>query len=690
MKNKYFDIEVLEFKKVLKILEEHIITSMGRSEADKIGPFESFDDLKLALAQTKDMMLILMDGGKPPFSGIKDCRKWIKGMIEGGRLPEAREMGDLLAFLNAITRIKMFIETHKIEREALGLLSEEFPDLEELRVALEDVLDERGNIHESANFRLASIRADIRQAKEDLEYVLKKILKNKKVVKYLQSNQVSWRSGRPVLHVKAEYMRKVSGLLHDRSHTGHTVFIEPEEAVEIANRIADLKAKEAAEIRRILSELTKKVAEKRNDILKAHDLIGKIDFLNAKAEFALKWDLSIPEIKNKWPLEVKDLRHPLLVYAKGGKERVVPLDLSLGDEYNCIVITGPNTGGKTVALKSVGLAALMANSGLPVFAERATIPHLDGVYADIGDEQEIAQNLSTFSSHMKKIIKILNEANSNCLVLLDELGAGTDPSEGGALGYAILAELTRKNIKVLASTHLGVLKTFAFHHPKAINGAMEFDPRSLKPLFRLTIGTPGSSNAFVISERLGLPKRILQEAEEIMDKPEDKEKMLIQKLEEARVVAEDYRKRAGDLKKEIEERLEKLKEKEDLLKHREEELEKEAGYKAERALAKAKEELLGVISPFFSGPEGMVRKAKELKEKIENLLSWSPIAEQRREFFSKLKKGVTVRIPRFRFRGPIEKIDKKKEIVVIRLQDGILMEVPFQDVYPDKELWEIF
>ncbi len=279
----------------------------------------------------------------------------------------------------------------------------------------------------------------------------------------------------------------------------------------------------------------------------------------------------------------------------------------------------------------------------------------------------------------------INEASSRSLVLLDELGAGTDPSEGGALGYAILRELLKKKIKVVASTHLGVLKAFAFHHPRAQNGAMEFDPRTLKPLFRLAVGAPGSSNALVIAERLGISRDILDYARQVMEKPEDKEKVLIEKLEEARLKAEEYRKRARNLIREAEERLARAKEMEAVLLEREAALEREAGRKAEKALAMAREEMMKAVKPMLSGPEGVRKKAQELMKLVENLLGFSPIFEQRRTFYETLKKGMTIRVPKFRFRGPIEKLDRKKGLVCVRLEGGMLMEIPFQDVFPDDE-----
>ncbi len=684
-----FALEALEFGRVLPLFRPFMESSLGLSRLENCGPLETPEEAALALGQVGEMGDFLREGGRPPLTGFKDCRAWLEGMASGGRLPGAKDMGELLVHLGALARVRKFLETHGEERPHLAELAKDLPDLEDLREKMESVLDERGNVLDSASPRLVGIRADLAEAKARLDSVLRGLLKDKRITRWLQTTQVSWRGGRPVLQVKAEHARRVAGILHDKSQSGQTAFIEPQEVVAQANKLAEAKAREEAEIRRILAELTREAALRREEILASHEGLGLFDFVCARARAALEWDLAVPEIVQDWPLRIREARHPLLVHfsrEEGGERRVVPLDLELGESFDCLVVTGPNTGGKTVALKCVGLLCAMALSGLPVFAREARVPFLDGLYADIGDEQEIVQNLSTFSAHMKRIVRALEQATSRSLVLLDELGAGTDPAEGGALGYSVLEELAGRGVKVLATTHLGVLKTFALHHPRAMNGAMEFDPATLKPLYRLHVGLPGTSNALAVARAVGIPEKVARRAEEMLDKPQGGMELLVEKLQEARLAAESHRERAREMERDAGRRIRELEERTRILEERAAGLEREAEQRAEASLRKAREELLEMVKPLLQAPAPHGERARALKKALESLLAWSPLARQRERFLENLRKGDTVRVPRFRFRGPVEKVDRRKGKILVLLEGGMRMEVPFQDVYPDETL----
>ncbi len=682
-----FALETLEFDRVLPLFRPFVTSSLGLARLEACRPLARREEAEKALGRLREMKAFLQEGGRAPLTGFKDCRAWLESMVSGGRLPGAKDMGELLVHLGALARVRKFLETHREERPFLGELGLGLPDLEELRRKMESVLDERGQVLDRASPRLVGIRADLAEAKARLDSVLRNLLKDKRITRWLQTTQVSWRGGRPVLQVKSEHVRRVPGILHDKSQSGQTAFVEPREVVAQANKLAEARAREEAEIRRILAELTREVALRRKEILDSHEGLGLFDFLHARARAVLEWDLAVPEIVPAWPLRIREARHPLLVHAarrEGGEDRVVPLDLELGGTFDCLVVTGPNTGGKTVALKCVGLVCAMAQAGLPVFAREGQVPFLDGIFADIGDEQEIVQNLSTFSAHMKRIVQALREATPRSLVLLDELGAGTDPAEVGALGYAILEELARKGVRVLATTHLGVLKTFALHHPRAMNGAMEFDPATLKPLYRLHIGLPGTSNALAVARAVGVPEKVARRAEEMLDKPRGGMELLVEKLQEARIAAESHRKKAREMERAAGERIRELEEKTRILEERAASLEREAESRAEASLRKAKERLSVLLNPLLQAPAPHRERAEALKKALDSLLDWSPLAEQRERFLRGLRRGDTVRVPRFRFRGPVEKVDRRRGKILVLLEGGMRMEVPFQDVYPDE------
>ncbi len=685
----FYDLEALEFSRVLPLFRPYMTSPLGLARLEASVPLASLEEIGTALGRLSEMKAFLEEGGRAPLTGFRDCRAWLESMASGGRLPNAKDMGELLVHLGALARVKKFLETHGGERPHLGSLGGLLPDLSDLREKMESIVDERGQVLDSASPRLVGIRADLAEAKARLDSVLRRLLRDKKITRWLQTTQVSWRGGRPVLQVKSEHVRRIPGILHDRSQSGQTAFVEPQEVTALANKLADARAGEEAEIRRILAELTRDVVLRKKEILESHEGLGLFDHVHGLARAALDWGLAVPQVTPDWPLVVQGARHPLLVKAareEGGRRVVVPLDLELGGAFDCLVVTGPNTGGKTVALKCVGLLCLMALSGLPVFAETARVPFLDGVFADIGDEQEIVQNLSTFSAHMKRIVRILREATPRSLALLDELGAGTDPAEGGALGYAVLEELSRRGVKVLATTHLGVLKTFALHHPRAMNGAVEFDPATLKPLYRLHIGLPGTSNAIAIARATGIPEEVARQAESMLEKPQGGMEVLVEKLQEARLAAESHREKAREMERAAGERIRELEEKARALEERARALEREAEHRAESSLRKAREDLLELLKPLLQAPGTHGKRAQELKKALESLLDWSPLAEQRERFLRSLKRGDTVRVPRFRFRGPVEKVDRKKGKVLVLLEGGMRMEIPFQDVYPDETL----
>ncbi|HVY61891.1 MAG TPA: endonuclease MutS2, partial [Planctomycetota bacterium] len=402
----------------------------------------------------------------------------------------------------------------------LRALGDELPALPDLELTIVSSIDERAKVRSTASPRLGRVREEIEELKRALDVRVERISESHAVKPFLQSPKATLRNGRYVLPVKANHRHEVAGILHDKSQTGNTVYIEPHELVQLGNDLADRIFEERDEVTRILWDLTRACYERRDDLERLTGALGRVDFAFAKGKVALEYDMRAPRLVAEGGLALLDARHPLLLRMK--KEGrldgdVVPATIRLGGELaDILIITGPNTGGKTVAIKTAGLLAAMAQAGLPVpCAEGSKVPFFTGFFASIGDEQAIEQSLSTFSAHVRELVKILAAADRGALVLVDELGAGTDPEEGAALGAAVLEALLAAGARVLVTTHLLSLKAFAYSRPRVENASVEFNPETLRPTYRLQVGVPGSSHAFTIARRHGMPEALVARAEAI-------------------------------------------------------------------------------------------------------------------------------------------------------------------------------
>ncbi|HAY73935.1 MAG TPA: endonuclease MutS2, partial [Ruminococcaceae bacterium] len=447
-------------------------------------------------------------------------------------------------------------------------------------------------VADNASPTLADIRRKIRTQESKVRDQLGKYTHNSNFSKYLQDNIITMRNGRYVIPVRNEYRGEVPGLVHDTSSSGATVFIEPMPIVEANNQIKLLKNKEEDEIDRILAELSANVGSFANSIKSSYECAVELNLIFAKAQLAYAMRASVPQLNNEGIIELRRARHPLI-----DKNKVVPVDISLGTDFDTIVITGPNTGGKTVSIKTIGLMSLMAMCGLmlPV-DDRSRISVFDHVLADIGDEQSIEQSLSTFSSHMTKIVSILEEADERSLVLIDELGAGTDPIEGAALAVSILEQLRNQGAKIAATTHYAELKSYALQTPGVINGSCEFDVQSLKPTYRLLIGIPGRSNAFAISKRLGISDEIIEHAQELVSNENVRFEDVVDRLEQSRAKMEKEREEARKIREEADRELEKAQKlKADIETLRQKELEDAKG-QAVRITEQAKREAYQLLN----------------------------------------------------------------------------------------------
>ena len=494
-------LKVLEYNKIVEKLKENTESSLGRELASKIAPSSNPLEVEQMQRETKEAFTLLIKRGNPPLYGIQNILIELRRAEIGGVLTP----GSLLKVSDSL-RVSRGLKRYLSEsNEDKG---SNYPILEELINSLsvfKNIENDINNaiigpeeISDNASPTLKNIRRQIISKNESIRDKLNSIINSTSNKKLLQDNIVTIREGRFVVPVKQENKSNFPGLVHDQSSSGATLFVEPMAVVELNNELKELKIKEQKEIERILSELTESVAQNSEGIIENQKILETVDFIFAKGKLALEMDGTKPIINNEGYINIKGARHPLLNVAN-----VVPIDISIGKDFNTLVITGPNTGGKTVTLKTVGLLTLMTQSGLHIPADYdSQVSVFDNVFADIGDEQSIEQSLSTFSSHMTNIVGILDNIDENSLVLLDELGAGTDPTEGAALAMSILDYLHGMNVRTIATTHYSELKVYALTKEGIENASVEFDVKTLSPTYRLLIGVPGKSNAFEISKKL--------------------------------------------------------------------------------------------------------------------------------------------------------------------------------------------
>lgn len=556
--NKYF--KTLELNKIIIKLTEFASTTYGRELCEKVSPSFEIEEIKERLSETDEATKMILQFGTPAFSSIHDIRTAIKrAEINSVLSPE-----ELLNIADTLRGSKALKKYYSQCEENLPILSEIFENLysnPSIEDSIYHAIDTVDHISDRASSELFKIRTQIKSEESKIQEKLNSIIRGNSYSKYLQENIVTLRNDRYVIPVKQEFRSNVPGLVHDSSSTGSTLFIEPLAIVEANNKIHELYIQEKIEIEKILTELSQKITEISTELNYLVKCLAKLDFYFAKAKFAIDMNGFMPKLNQNGYVNLKSAKHPLIE-----KDKVVPIDVYLGKDFKTLIITGPNTGGKTVTLKTIGLLTLMTYSGLFIpCLESSEIAVFDKVFVDIGDEQSIEQSLSTFSSHMTNIIKITRNVNANSLVLVDELGSGTDPIEGSALAIATLEYLYKKGACTVASTHYSELKTYALTTKGVKNASCEFNVETLNPTYKLIIGLPGKSNAFAISEKLGLTKEILDNAKNfitneqqnfedvISELQKDKQKIAYEKEESARQLKE-----ITELKKELAQSKEKL------------------------------------------------------------------------------------------------------------------------------------
>ena len=522
--------KTLEFDKIRERLRDCATSNFGKELATSLEPADDFDTVKENLSLTTEAVRIFAVSA-PPLGGFRDVRETFK-KINLGSVAEAEELLDVLSTMYTMRQVKNFFKETQVDAPQLKLRATELEILGNLERQLDNAIDEHGMIRDTASVELQKIRRDLRTAQSRIKNEIFNILHDTSKQKFFQDAIVTMRGDRYVLPVKLEYKSQVAGIVHDQSATGATVFIEPLSVVTLNNSVKELEAAERHEVMRILRNLSDAVKKNLDTLTNNINILAEIDLLFAKAKLARDLNATEPQLANF--TDLKSARHPLIDSA-----RVVPIDIQLGENFSMLLVTGPNTGGKTVSMKTLGLLALMTQSGLYIPAANGSrLPVFTNIFTDIGDEQSIEQSLSTFSAHMTKLVAILDEVTAGDLVLLDEIGAGTDPDEGAALAMSILERLLEIGAATIATTHYSELKTFAYSTDGIENACVEFDSETLRPTYRLLIGTPGASNAFAISQRLGLPQSLILRAKQLITADHANFEQVVSELETQRIIFE--------------------------------------------------------------------------------------------------------------------------------------------------------
>ncbi|EHB6444122.1 endonuclease MutS2 [Enterococcus faecalis] len=682
-------LSTLGFDKVKQQLLQFIVTAQGTNEVSELLPIADENKIQAWLNETQDGLKVQRLRGGIPIPKLENIQPHMKRIEIGADLNgiELAQVGRVLSTTSELTRFFDELSENEVDFERLYMWREQLEVLPELNRQLKQAIDDDGYVTDEASPALKAIRQNIRRSEQTIREELDSIIRGKNA-RYLSDALVTMRNERYVIPVKQEYKNIFGGVVHDQSASGQTLFIEPKQILEMNNRLRQQQIAERNEITRILAELSAELVPYRREITHNAYVIGKLDFINAKARLGKELKAVVPEISQANHVVFKQARHPLL-----DPEKAVANDIVIGEEYQAIVITGPNTGGKTITLKTLGLLQLMGQAGLPIpVEEESKMGIFTEVFADIGDEQSIEQSLSTFSSHMTNIVSVLKKVDHQSLVLFDELGAGTDPQEGAALAIAILDSLGAKGAYVMATTHYPELKVYGYNRAGTINASMEFDVDTLSPTYRLLIGVPGRSNAFEISKRLGLDNSIIEAAKQIMDGESQDLNEMIEDLENRRKMAETeylearhYVDESAALHKELKEAYQVF------FEEREKELQK-ARKEANKIIAEAEENAETIISDIRkmqleSGQQGGVKEHQLIDAKTqlsqlhheETKLAKNKVLKKAKEQ-KKLKAGDEVIVNTYGQRGTLLKDNSKGQWQV---QLGILkMNVSEEDMTP--------
>ena len=633
-----FTLNKIEFDEIRRILSGYCSCSLGKELAGRISPSRNPEAVRRWLEQVNEMVCAIRDVGLPPFGGVTDIRQALVRATPGAGAA-GEDFAAIASFLEGANNVRKYLAALPEKLEKLHEMHQGIGQFDKELEAIRSVVASDGSILDEASPRLAEIRRQIASTAQRIHDVIYGYLQQSDVAKLLQDANVTLHGDRYVLPVKAENRGRLPGVVHRASNTGATVFVEPNASVELNNALADLRDDERREIERLLHVLAIRISPRKDEIDGTMRSLAQVDLLSAKAQYAYQFDMTCPEITERGPLQYHQARHPLLVEQAWRRERdgappearhpVVPIDVRLGQDFDLLVVTGSNTGGKTVALKTIALLATMAQCGMHIPARRdATMPIFRDVFIDVGDEQSLQQSLSTFGAHIKRIRYLLRKADTASLVLLDELGAGTDPDEGGAIGQAVLDELRRIGCLGMVTTHLSVLKAYAYTHERVDNASVDFDTATLSPTYHLRIGTPGESHAIAVAQQLGLPKRLIGAARRHLTDQSKQFRRAIQATSLVRQSAEDARAEA----------------------------------QAAQLSAETEQERY----------EAQLADLHRLKADIETWLAR----------LGELKKGDEIFVPSLGKTGTLARLEIHRQIAVVDT-DNVQVEVPLRDLIPD-------
>ena len=648
----------LEYHKVIELLTEQASSFSGKERCRKLRPMTSLPDINTAQQQTAAAFTRIVKKGRLSLSGCNPVNDSLKRLEVGAALGSG-ELLRICKLLEAAGRAKAYgrHDNSDDEEDCLDSFFQQLEPLSILSAEIRRCILEEDEISDDASPTLKHIRRSISQMNDKVHGTLSGMV-NGSLRTYLQDPIITMRGDRYCIPVKAEYRSQVSGLIHDQSSTGSTLFIEPMAVVKLNNDLKELYGKEQEEIQVILARLSEETAQYIEEIHTDYTVLGELDFIFARGSLALNMNASMPVFNTEGRIRIREGRHPLL-----DKRQVVPITVTLGDEFDLLIVTGPNTGGKTVSLKTVGLFTLMGQAGLHIPAlDRSELAVFEQVYADIGDEQSIEQSLSTFSSHMTNIVSFLSQVNERSLVLFDELGAGTDPTEGAALATAILSYLHQRGIRTMATTHYSELKVYALSTPGVENACCEFDLETLRPTYRLLLGIPGKSNAFAIAGKLGLPDYIIAEAKTHLTEQDESFEDLLTDLETSKRTIQKEQDEIAAYKRELERLKTEVSKKQEKLEAQKERILREANEKAHAILADAKETA-----------DEMEKEREKLRKKMASVGSKLAIETQKPKKQHKpsdFKLGESVKVLSMNLNGSVIALPDSKGNVTVQM--GIL------------------
>lgn len=659
------DIKVLnklEYPAIIRRLEDHCSTMMGKETAAILLPMKDMYEIDRALDETTEAKTLQRLFPSFTMGGVHDIRPMQKRAAVGGII-EAPEFLMLYDTLRAADRIRSFLRDPELSYPILKEIAGGIHGFSVLEQKIRKVITQEGEVSDNASPELTKLRKQLRSLQGKAREKMESMIRNPDTLKYLQDPIITIRNDRYVIPVRQEYRQQVPGLIHDQSGSGATLFIEPIQVVEINNETQRCESMERAEVTRILRALTELVQGEAEALEETVESLTQLDFALAKGKLSAAMDCGRPLMNPSGILRLLQAKHPLI------PGKVVPITVSLGDDFDAMIVTGPNTGGKTVILKTVGLLTLMAQAGLHVPAENGTeLSVFQNVFADIGDEQSIEQSLSTFSSHMNNIIGIAQKADWQSLVLLDELGAGTDPAEGAALAMSIIDYLLKRGSKIIATTHYSELKSFAYNHDRVENASVEFDVETLRPTYRVMMGVPGRSNAFEISKRLGLSDEIVDQARSFLSQEQTRTANLIANLETNQILSEKDRQEAESLRQQANQTLQWIQKKETDTKAR-----------ITKQIEKAQEEALEIVQQARKESDTILKEIRELQKLGLGSLDQAAAQKAREKLKAqenKLQDNIENRQPASRVLTPAEIIPGDSVYLRRFKQKGIVLDKP--------------